>query len=697
MSKLNVPTARLWPRLWVALTALSAAGCTDEGGISCPHGEVGCACAAEVSCHDAEALCLSGVCVVPPPQADCDGVDRDGDGVLDCHDPCPDDLSDDSDGDGTCDGQDICADGADDADADRDGLPDACDSCPNNPTARCLSLSGLIVAQAAVVPEFSSEQSAYRAEVGLLCAAVDVAARAKSGVALQVKGKAASSGIGVHVPIGVGDTAVPVEASAAGETLHVHLSVQRASDFEHRAYLKASNTGSGDSFGANIALSGDTLAVGVPAESSDALGIGGVQTNDNAVMSGAVYVFARVGETWTQQAYLKAGNAQAGDAFGSSVALDGNTLVVGAPGEVGDGIYNTTTSSKLNENAADSGAAYVFARSSGRWTQQDYLKAIPAGPGDAFGTNVAVKGNTALIGAPGEDSSATGIDGNKADEGALSSGAAYVFTRTGSTYWSALAYLKANNTGAGDGFGTRVALTSGLAVVAAPGEDGPGTGTSGDAHSDGATDSGAVYAFSRAGTGWTFDAYLKASNTDAGDGFGKSLALQDDELVVGAPDEASRGGGNDPAPSDDTVWSAGAAHVFTRASGSWRSGAFLKAQFPKAGARFGSAVSVATDVLAIGAPGDSSAGVNGGADPLSHAAALSGAVHLFGRTERGFEQQAFLKPENSESSDAYGTALALSTDTLVVGAPGEDSGASGVGGRPSDNSVKDSGAVYVAR
>ncbi|HYF63320.1 MAG TPA: FG-GAP repeat protein [Herpetosiphonaceae bacterium] len=130
-------------------------------------------------------------------------------------------------------------------------------------------------------------------------------------------------------------------------------------------YFKASNPGYTDTFGWSIALSGNMLVVGAPGEASAATGINGDQSNDDASMAGAAYVFVRSGTIWTQQAYLKASNTDRSDSFGNAVAISGNTIVVGAPSEDG-GLVGDQNDNSLN----NAGAAYVFVRTGTTWTQQ---------------------------------------------------------------------------------------------------------------------------------------------------------------------------------------------------------------------------------------------------------------------------------------------------------------------------------------
>ncbi|MBN1538004.1 MAG: FG-GAP repeat protein, partial [Anaerolineales bacterium] len=139
------------------------------------------------------------------------------------------------------------------------------------------------------------------------------------------------------------------------------------------SYLKASNTGSEDLFGRSVAVSGDTVVVGATGEASSATGVDGDQTDNSASGSGAAYVFVRSSGVWSQQAYLKASNTGANDFFGGSVAISGDTVVVGAMHE--DSSATGVDGDQTNNSADASGAAYVFVRSNGDWSQQAYLKA----------------------------------------------------------------------------------------------------------------------------------------------------------------------------------------------------------------------------------------------------------------------------------------------------------------------------------
>jgi hypothetical protein len=458
-----------------------------------------------------------------------------------------------------------------------------------------------------------------------------------------------------------------------------------------QAYLKASNTGSGDWFG-SVAVSGNTVVVGAFGEDSSATGVNGNQNDNSALDSGAVYVFTRSGTIWSQQAYLKASNSEAEDRFGTSIAIDGDTVVVAARAEDSNA---TGVNGNQNDNSAtDSGAVYIFTRSGTSWSQQAYLKASNMEANDRFGSSVAVSGDTVVVGALYESSNATGVDGNQNNNLALNSGAAYVFTRSGTT-WSQQAYLKASNTEGSDWFGYSVAISGETLVVGATHEDSNAGGVNGSQSDNSATNSGAAYVFTRSGAIWSQQAYLKASNTEASDDFGVSVAIDGDTVVVGAQWEDSNATGVNGNQGDNLAADSGATYVFTRGGTTWSQQAYLKASNTNESDNFGASVAIDGDTLMVGAVSEDSnaTGVNG--NQSDNSAGSSGAAYVFTRSGTSWDQQAYLKASNTEASDYFGSSVSVSGDTLVVGAHFEDSNATGVNGNQADNSATDSGASYV--
>jgi hypothetical protein len=476
-------------------------------------------------------------------------------------------------------------------------------------------------------------------------------------------------------------------------------------------YFKASNPALGDDLGFALALSGDgnTLAVGAPSEASAATGIDGNQADDSAYDAGAVYVFVRdpLTNAWTQQAYVKASNTDAGDAFGWSVALsaDGSTLAVGAVGE--DGSAPGIGGNQADNLTYGAGAVYVLVRNgAGAWSQQAYVKAHVPGVDDSFGADVALSsdGNTLAVGAYGEDGSASGIDG-LVDDSAYHAGAAYVFVRSGAGVWSQQAYIKASNPDINDEFGRAVALASdgNTLAVGAIGEASNATGIGGNQADDSLYNAGAVYVLVRSDAGvWSQQAYVKASNTGGGDRFGQGVALSGDghTLAVGAPFESSGATGIGGNQADDGAYAAGAVYVLVRSAGVWSQQAYVKASNGEAGDGFGTSVALSADgsVLAVGADDEdgNTTGLAGNRD--DDAAYAAGAAYVLVRDGLGaWSQRAYVKASNTGALDAFGARVALASDagTLAVAAPGESSSASGIGGDAANDAAYAAGAVYL--
>ncbi|HEY2858763.1 MAG TPA: FG-GAP repeat protein [Terracidiphilus sp.] len=408
-----------------------------------------------------------------------------------------------------------------------------------------------------------------------------------------------------------------------------------------------------------------------------------------------------------QQAYLKpaaVATTQAGDWFGYSVAISGDTVVVGAPQEDSSSLG---VNSAPNELAGASGAAYVFTRSAGVWSQQAYLKPALAGPGgqagDHFGWSVAVSGDTVVVGAPSEDSSTVGTNSTPL-EGASDSGAAYVFIRSG-VAWSQQAYLKppivgTSRAGTGFEFGWSVAISGDTVAVGAYDEPSSSTGVN-SSPNELATGAGAAYVFARSGVTWSQQAYLKPAavgTTQANDHFGAAIAVSVDTVVVGAFQEDSSSTGINSTPNELSGGS-GAAYIFARSAGVWSQQAYLKPAMvgsTQAGEFFGTSVAVSGDTVVVGANHESSSTLGVNTTP-NEGAGSSGAVYVFTRGGGVWSQQAYVKPSTvgtTQSGDNFGISVAISGDTMVVGADGEDSSSTGIDSMPNESAAL-SGAAYV--
>lgn len=417
----------------------------------------------------------------------------------------------------------------------------------------------------------------------------------------------------------------------------VYVFVRSGSTWTQQAYIKASNAESGDFFGTSVDLSSDGtyLAVGATGESSNATGVNGNESDNSEGSAGAVYVFIRSGTTWSQQAYIKASNAETNDLFGENLSLsdDGSYLAIGADGEDSNAVG--INGNESDNTAGNAGAVYIFTRSGTVWSQQAYIKASNAEASDFFADSLSIStdGSYLAVGAIGESSNVTGVNGNESDNTASVSGAVYIFTRSGVT-WSQQAYIKASNTGTNDVFGISVSLSDdgSYLAVGATGDDSNATEINGDGINDDANGAGAVFVFSRSGAVWTQIAYVKAPNSRSADGFGTSVALSGDSsrLVVGASGEDS-----------------------------------------------------------------SATGING--DQTNDDASSAGAVYSFEITGSSISFNGYIKASNTDNGDTFGFSIALNADgsRLLVGAYNEDSNATGVGGSQSNNSASSSGAAYI--
>jgi len=526
--------------------------------------------------------------------------------------------------------------------------------------------------------------------------------------------------------------AAAIVVTMAAVAMAVRVGAQSgAAGLRQTAYIKASNPHMGDHFGNggtllgdSVALSGDglMLAVGAPNESGGGKGVNGNQDDTSVYSAGAVYVYTRrnTNSPWTQQAYVKASNPQAGAELGHVVSLsaDGNTMAVSAYFEASaargiDGNQN-------DDSIPQAGAAYVFTRRGTAWSQQAYIKASNTGEagtdgnfgdGDQFGFSLSLSddGNTLAVGANAEDSNATGINGNQQDNSMQSAGAAYLFVRSGTT-WTQQAYVKAPNTAANVQFGYSVALSADGNTFAVSSFD-EGGSTRGVVNGPngpfpaGRNGTGAIYVYTRSAATWTLQSYLKASNAENGDSLGVMVSISDDgnTVVGGILDEDCVSTGVNPSNACDndvrSDTSVGAAMVFVRQGTQWAQQAFIKASNTGKEDWFGSRLQISGDgnTLAIAAQLEDSVaqGINGKQDDDS--AQEAGAVYFFTRTGTTWGQKYYVKSSNDEAFDEFGSSVALSRDgkTMAVGARGEDSNAKGIDGNQSDNSVKEAGAVYV--
>ncbi|PYU29562.1 MAG: integrin [Acidobacteria bacterium] len=443
------------------------------------------------------------------------------------------------------------------------------------------------------------------------------------GGAVALSGDGNTLAVGAVNEDGAGKGVNPVTKGAAKVTNSgaVYIYTRTAASWKQQAYLKASNAGEGYQFGSALSLTndGNLLAVGSIGEASSAIGVNGNQNDASMPGAGAVYIFARNGANWSQQAYVKSSNTGGpvvGYQFGYSVSLssDGSTL---AAGQTSDPSNATgIDGDQKNTSAPDSGAVFVFAHEGDSWTQQAYVKPWNTTQrGVLFGYSVGLS----------RDGDTMGVGTYDEDRGR---GAVYVFTRKNKT-WAQQIRLTASNAEGGDSLGCSLAISDdGNTIVSGafdedsilPGIQPPNAGAN-DAADD--TSSGAAYIFVRKDGKWSQQAYVKAFNTRENDQFGWALAVSRDgnTIAIGSHLEDSGAKGINGDMKDTTAEDSGAAYVYTRSGDTWNPAAYVKASNTKPAAEFGIAVALNADgkVLAVGATKENSAakGVNGNQKDVS--------------------------------------------------------------------------------
>lgn len=349
-------------------------------------------------------------------------------------------------------------------------------------------------------------------------------------------------------------------------------------------------------FGFSVATTGETAVVGAHGD------------NANGTESGAVYVFGESIDGWRQQTKLVASDAQPGDQFGGSVAVSGDTILIGARGD--------------DEQGDSSGAVYVFVKTPSGWVQQTKLTAPDGSAGAEFGRSVAIAGNTAIVGAARDDSK--GKD----------SGSAYLFTRSG-TQWRQHSKLVARDAAAGDVFGISVAIDGNTALVGA------------DLDDDGGENTGSVYVYVNSDGEWHEQAKLTAADASDVDIFGVRVAISGETALIAARRD------DDDVKGPDT----GSAYVFVRSGTTWTQQAKLTADDAEPRDLFGFAVALEGDLAVVTAAMEDESGLN------------AGAVYVFARSGSTWTQQQKLVSDGAADNDVLGTSVALSNAVAVVGAP----------------------------
>ncbi|WP_108127563.1 hypothetical protein [Saccharospirillum mangrovi] len=433
------------------------------------------------------------------------------------------------------------------------------------------------------------------------------------------------------------------EARATVNAGTVYLYQFHQGEWWPQATVRAADSESDDRFGTRLGLSADgtVLVVGAPYKDS----VGRSQKRFN---QGVAYVFRRHDSQWLQEAQLSASNADSFDEFASELVLsaDGQTVAIAAPGE--DSRDATVGPDRQQINA---GAVYLFQHQDGEWREMSRFKAEPARLMDSFGRALSLSADGRVL-AVGVDREDRWVDiGNNTQRWLSNSGAVYLYEQRDSD-WSLASKIHPRLADSHDNFGAALSLNSAgtQLAVGAPGESGLPAAMN-EANNE-APNAGAVYLFERGQDGWQQQAYVKAQQGEANDGFGSELQLsaEGNRLAVGAPWEDG-----DAADNNDAV-QAGAVYVFDSNDAHWQQTAYLKADNIAAFDHFGKALALTQDghQLVVGVEAEDAGLVDNHSGFQRGLALRSGAAYLFGQIDSNWQQHRYLK-----SAEAKARQLAL--------------------------------------
>ncbi len=430
---------------------------------------------------------------------------------------------------------------------------------------------------------------------------------------------------------------------------------------------------------------------------------------DNFTILTSMLPFTYSTSGWQQQALVKPEQTVSSKLFGSAIAVHGDRMVVGERfnNDTQTGVINGSLGTPSYTSINYIGAAYVYKRTGNSWALEAYLK--PANANNAnFGTSVDIFDDTIVVGATYDGSHQTTItNGTSAssDTSSGTSGAVYVFKRnSGSGLWAQEAYIKPSSPSpltdlcpagidfcTNDYFGASVSISNETLVVGASGD---GSSLTTISHSAWPTNdglkinSGAVYVYKRSGSTWSQEAYIKAGNSDTYDGFGSSVDIDNDTLVVGSPQEASNlktiSNGITSSTNNSNA-NSGAAYVYKRTSGVWQQEAYIKASNNEGlfYYGFGGSVSISGDTIAVGKPLDASAvnTITNSSLPASidESQRGTGAVFIYQRSGSTWVQESYIKPSRVDDGDIgtvgvsylFGSNVSLSGDLLIANAVGD--------------------------
>lgn len=366
-------------------------------------------------------------------------------------------------------------------------------------------------------------------------------------------------------------------------------------------------------------------------------------------------------QNWDEVIKITNSDREIGDLFGGAVAISGNYAIVGAYTEDED----ATGMNTLN----NSGSAYLFERdANGNWVEMQKIVASDRGDGDRFGSAVAISGDYAIVGAFFEDEDLTG--GNTLTY----SGSCYIFEKDGSGSWSEVQKIVAPVRAADDRFGYSVSISGNQILVGAYFEDDDA------AEVNTSYRAGSAYIYERDGTGvWGFAQKIVASDREANDEFGKSVAIYDNYIIVGAYHE------DDDVAGNNSLNHSGSAYIYEKnGAGVWNEVQKIVAADRGEDDGFGVSVAISNNYVIIGALYEDEDTLNG--NTFSNA----GSAYVFERDGSGSWNEAQkIVASDRASDDEFGYSVSISEDFAIVGANYEDEDTL------NGNTLSDAGSAYI--
>ena len=404
------------------------------------------------------------------------------------------------------------------------------------------------------------------------------------------------------------------------------------SSFAELQKITAPDGADGDQFGISVSVSGDTAIIGAYGDDDE---------NNGSLSSGSAYIFEKNnGDEWIETQKLTVSDGEKSDWFGYSVSISGDTAIIGAYGD--------------DDNNDDSGSAYIFEKNSGdEWMKTQKITAPDGGTGDYFGYSVSVSGDTAIIGAYGDDT-------NIGDD----SGSAYIFEKNSGDEWMKTQKITASSVDEEDYFGYSVSVSGDTAIIGAYGDDDTNIGS----------DSGSAYIFERNTDddgNWpaTETQKLIAPDGERSDQFGISVSVSGDTAIIGANRDDTNIGSD-----------SGSAYIFERNTddnGNWLTIPLQKltASDGAESDYFGYSVSISGDTAIIGAYGDDDNG------------AETGSAYIFKKNSDGTWSKTvkLVAGDDGAAEDRFGYSVAVSDENIVIGAYQDDD----------DNNGANSGSAYI--